>query len=308
MTSTALTSLSPQQLAARKKGVGGSDVATILGLNPYKTALELYAEKRGEVEPHDLSENEAVEAGIVLEDAIADLAARRMSKRDGGEVKLRRCNRTISNPKYPWLTVNIDRDVVGQERGVEIKNVGAWAAGSWGAPGTDEVPEYYLPQPHTYMIVKEYPVWTVAGYFGGADLRLYEVARDREFHELILDATRDFWQHVVEGRPPAFDVGHPNALKALRRLYPGTDGTKVYADTATEHWYAVYQDSEKFANAYASAAALAKNHLLHTMKTAAMLEFADGSVLTRKEVERKAYSVEATKYIDARFKKAKETK
>jgi putative phage-type endonuclease len=232
---TGMSTLSPKQLEARKSGVGGSDVATILGLNPYKTALELYHEKREDVAPYDLSENDSVEAGIVLEDAIADLAARRMTKKEGREVKLRRCNLTLTNPKYPWLKAHIDRDVVGQERGVEIKNVGAWAAKSWGEPGTDEIPEYYLPQPHTYMIVKGYPAWTVAGYFGGADLRLYEVAKDQEFHDLIIDATNDFWKCVLAGTPPEFDPGHPNALRALRRLYPGTDGTKVAAPASAEH-------------------------------------------------------------------------
>src|SRR6185369_13191468 len=169
--------LTTEQLAARK--IGGSDVACILGLNPFKTALELYAEKRGELEPADLSENENVEAGVVLEDAIADLTARRMTRRLGREIKLRRCNLTLTHPKYDWLTIHIDRDVVGEDRGVEIKNVGARAARFWGEQDTDEIPDYYLPQPHTYMLVKDYPAWTVSGYFGGSDLRLYEIAANK---------------------------------------------------------------------------------------------------------------------------------
>src|SRR6185369_4652312 len=114
--------LTTQQIAARK--IGGSDVSCILGLNPWKTPLELYAEKRGEIEPEDLSENEAVEAGNIMEDAIAELTARRMTKRLGREIKLRRCKTTLVHPKHDWLTVHIDRDVVGEDQGVELKNVG----------------------------------------------------------------------------------------------------------------------------------------------------------------------------------------
>ena len=102
--------LTKEQLAVRK--VGGSDVATILGLNPFKSAVELYHEKRGTIDVDDLSDNLAVEAGNVLEDGIAELAASRMTRQWGRPVKLRRCNMTLSHPKYDWLTIHIDRDVV----------------------------------------------------------------------------------------------------------------------------------------------------------------------------------------------------
>lgn len=294
--------LTTEQLQARK--VGGSDVATILGLNPWKTALELYAEIKGEIERVDLSENEAVEAGNVLEDGIADLAARRMTRKYGRTIKLRRCNLTLSNPKYPWLTAHIDRDVVGEERGVEIKNVGARAARFWGEEGTDEIPEYYLPQPHTYMLVKEYPAWTEAGYFGGADLRLYEIAENKEFQELIVEQTHEFWhKHVLAGVPPPFDPGHAAAERAIKRLYPGTNGATLTADATLEHWRAVMEEAAELQKRYEKSAELAKCHLLSAMGEAAILKFVDGCSLTRKKVDRKAYVVEGTTYIDARIKK-----
>lgn len=294
--------LTTEQLAARK--VGGSDVPVILGLNPWKTALELYGEKRGELEPQDLSANENVEAGVILEDGIATLTERRMGRRLGRDIKLRRCNLTLSHPKYPWLTCHIDRDVVGEDRGVEIKNVGARAAMHWGEEDTDQIPDYYLPQPHTYMLVKDYPVWTVSGYFGGSDLRLYEIARDREFEGLIVEETHKFWhEHVLKGIPPAFDPGHPAATRALKRIYPGTNGAELIADAGLEHWKSVLQESDELAKRYEKSAELAKLHLLGAMGDAAILKFGDGLSMVRKKVARKAYTVEATEYIDARIKK-----
>jgi len=297
--------LTTDQLQARK--IGGSDVATILGLNPYKTPLELWAEKTGRIEPENLDDNEAVEAGNVMEDAIATLTAKRMSRRLGREIKLRRCNLTLSNPKYPWLTAHIDRDVVGEERGVEIKNVGWRMARDWGEQGTDEIPDHYLPQPHTYMLVKDYPVWTVSSYFGGSELRLYEVERDKSMEEVIVEETHKFWhEHVLKDVEPAFDPGHKAASKALKRLYPGTNGAELKADAALEHWRAVYEDACAAKARYDKAAELAKDHILYSMGEAAVMRFADGSTFTRKKVLRKAYVVEATEYIDGRLKKPKE--
>jgi len=296
--------LTKEQLAARK--VGGSDVATILGLNPFKSVVELYHEKRGTIDVDDLSDNLAVEAGNVLENGIAELAASRMTRQWGRPVKLRRCNLTLSHPKYDWLTIHIDRDVVGEDRGVELKNVGARAARNWGEPGTDEIPDYYLPQPMTYMLIKDYPVWTVAGYFGGDDLRLYELQRDKDWDEIIITKTHDFWfKNVLEGVPPAIDVEGPRALEILRRVYPGTDGSTVEGGDDLEHWRFVCQEAAEKANMYEKMSENAKAHLLAVLGEGAILTFPSGASLERKLVERKEFTVAASKHYQARFKKGK---
>lgn len=292
--------LTKRQLALRK--IGGSDVATILGLNPYKSAVELYHEKRGTIEVIDLDANENVEAGNVLEDAIADLAARHMSRQWNRPVKLRRCNQTLVHAIHDWLTVHIDRDVVGEDRGVECKNVGARAAKGWGEALTDQIPEYYLPQPHTYMLVKNYPVWTVAAYFGGADLRLYEIERDREWDEIIIARTQEFWRCVETGTAPSIDVDAPRALEIVKRIYPGTSGEIVVASEDDEHWRAVVQDAEAKVKFYQAVADSGRAHLLAQMGDAALMRFRE-SVLERKLVRRKAYEVAATEYVSARFKR-----
>ena len=299
--------LTKEQLAIRK--VGGSDVATILGLNPYKTAVELYHEKRGTLDLIDLSGNIAVEAGNVLEDGIAELAAAHMSRAWGRTVKLRRSNLTLVHPDYDWITVHIDRDVVGEERGVEIKNVGAQAARNWGPQGTDEIPDYYLPQPHTYMLVKSYPVWTVAGYFGGADLRLYEVDRSKEWDDLIVERTHDFWNGVLEGVPPPIDLTDKAAERLVKRLYPGTDGTEQLCNSADlEHWFEVLRQAKAQIANYEMVEKGAMNHLLYAMKNSAVMEFPGGWKLTRKLVKRKGYVVEDTSYMQTKIMKPKGAK
>lgn len=295
--------LTIEQVRARK--VGGSDVATILGLNPYKSRVELYHEKRGTIEVEDFSENLPVEAGNVLEDGIAQLAALHMARLWNREVRLRRCNQTLVHPKYEWITVHIDRDVVGEDRGVELKNVGARAARWWGAQMTDEIPPHYLPQPHTYMLVKDYPVWTTAGYFGGADLRLYEIERDPEWDEIIVEETRIFWyEHVLKGEPPAFEIGTPDnpgrdaprAHAIAKRLYKGTNGQTVIANADDEHWRYVIERAREQRLRYEKIEQLLNAHFLDRVGDGALLEFADGTKLARtfrKEYTRKPSLVKA---------------
>lgn len=294
-----------EQLAIRK--IGGSDVATIMGLNPYKSAYELYFEKIRAIEPIDLSENLAVEAGNLLEDGIADLTEKRMARRLNRAIKLRRCNLTLTHPKYEWLTVHIDRDVQGEERGVELKNVGWRSAHQWGAEGSDEIPSYYLPQPHTYMLVKNYPVWTVSAYLGGGELRLYEVERSKEWDQEIIEATHDFWyNHVLKGIPPELDITSPRALGALKRVYPGTDGTTI-AGNATLDAFAIARAEAKAAIArYEKLVEGCDAHLLQAMGNAAMMTMGDGSTFVRKLVKRKAYTVDAAEFVQLSLKKAKD--
>jgi putative phage-type endonuclease len=315
--------LTPEQLSRRK--IGGSDVATILGLNPFKTELELYFEKTGVIPPEDLSENEAVAAGNLLEDGIADLAAWHLARIWNKPVKLRRCNLTLSHPKYDWLTVHIDRDVQGEDRGVEIKNVGYYAARWWGQnQAEDGVPEYHKPQVHTYLLVKGYPAWTVAGYFGGRDLRVYDLERSREWDELIVESTHDFWfNNVLKGVPPdPKDVPAKRRFEVAQRVYPGTTGEYLVADDLGEivvpndddskggflsvspnrarQMYNVACAKEKAAHADAE---LLKGSLLLAMGEAAVLSFPDGTTFTRKLVKRKGYTVAASECIRSTFKK-----
>ena len=107
--------ITEQQREARMHGIGGSDAGVILGVSPYKSAVELYLEKTGQAEPPDLSDNEAVEMGNWLEPVAADLFAKRL------RLKLRRVNETLADRRHPFLMAHLDRRVVGERALVEIK-------------------------------------------------------------------------------------------------------------------------------------------------------------------------------------------
>lgn len=287
--------LTPEQLAARK--IGGSDIGTILGLNPWSTPLDLYRQMIGEAPGFE--ENDATQAGNVMEPAIAELYELRSGR------KVRRSNITHTHPVHDFLTAHLDRVVVGEKRGVEIKNVGRNMVRYWGESGSDEVPPYYLAQVHHYMLVVDYPAWDVAAYFGGGDIGIFPVERSEAWDDMIIDGARAFWECVQTRTPPKFDPTHPAAMSALKRIYPGTDGSTVEGDETMLAWSTVERDSSEHAKHYDEICDGAKAHLLDFMGEASVLKLPDGSSYTRKTIQRKAFEVEATEYVQLKFVKAK---
>ncbi len=285
-------------LKSRQSGLGGSDIATLFGINPYSTKLELYMQKRGEIEP--TADTRLTRTGRAMEQVIAVMVA----EREGA--KLRKINRTLRHPKHDFLIAHIDRDYVGVRKGLEIKNVSPRMAYLWGKDGTpDAVAEHYLPQPHHYMLVLDYDLFDVAAYFGGDDLRVYPMARDPEMDELIVDSAHDFWHnHVLAGIPPEPDFDHKSTLPMLRRLYPGTNGETVIASELDEtllYWAKVAEDAAAKAHQYEEVAKSAKNHLLAAMGEAAILRLDGQRAMVRKVISKKPYEVSASSYVDVRF-------
>jgi hypothetical protein len=123
---------------------------------------------------------------------------------------------------------------------------------------------------------------------------------------MIIEADHDLWECVQRGEPPEPDWEHPHTMSAIRKLYPGTNGKTVDATESDDAWRRVFAESSEYAGAYAAQAETAKAHLVWKMGEAAILRFADGKALRRKEIKRKGYTVEDTSYIDARIATIKE--
>lgn len=289
-----------QFMLARQSGLGGSDIATLMGINPFSTRLELYLQKRGEIAP--TPDNSRTKAGRVMEQVIAAMVAERTGN------KLRRVNRTLRHYKHDFLIAHIDRDFVGVRKGLEIKNVSPRMGYLWGKDGqADVIAEYYVPQPHHYMLVLDYPEFDVAAYFGGDDLRIYPMERDPEMDEIIIDMAHDFWhKNVLAGVPPEPEFDHAATLPMFKRLYPGTNGETIEADEMIQHWAKVAEDAAKRVSEYEKVVEGAKNHLLAYMGESAVLKLEGNRVFRRKVINKKAFTVDATSYVDARFSTSRE--
>jgi putative phage-type endonuclease len=196
-------------LKERQRGIGGSDVGAILGVNKWKTPFEVYLEKTEEItEVKETSE--AAYWGTELE----ELVAKEFSKRTGK--KVRRDSRHLVHPKYPFMVANIDRRVVRENAILECKTANQFLAKEWDG---DEVPASYILQCQHYMSVTGAEKCYIACLIGGQRFVWKEIQRDEELIDMIILAEMDFWKNHVEKKvPPALD-GSSAAEKYLKERY-----------------------------------------------------------------------------------------
>jgi putative phage-type endonuclease len=187
-------------LDARKAGIGGSDVAGILGLSKWKTPYSVWLDKTGQAA--DTEDNEAMKWGRLLEAPIRQEYAERT-----GRVVLMP-DEMLRHPRHDFMLANLD-GMTDDGRVVEIKT--ARAATGWGEAGSDQVPQDYMFQVQHYMAVTGFKVADIAVLIGGSDFRLYEVPADAELQDMMIDAEADFWRRVQENDPPE-PVSYADAL------------------------------------------------------------------------------------------------
>ena len=199
----------------RRQGIGGSDVAAILGVSPWKTALDVYLDKIGEAPP--IEETEAMYWGNVLEDVVAQEFARRM------DVRVERRNTMFRHRKYPELLGNIDRYIVGTGAILECKTTSGFNRDQWGEQGTDEIPMHYLCQVQHYMNVLDKKAAWVAVLIDGRDFRVYCIDRNNELCDIMTDKCVTFWRdYVLTGTPPPASNRHDVELLYAAGGYEGT--------------------------------------------------------------------------------------
>lgn len=184
--------INAQWLEARKQGIGGSDAAGVLGMSKYATPLTVWLDKTGRSEPKDLSDNEKVYWGTVLEDVVAKEFAKRHP-----DMRVRRRNAMLVSKERPWAFASIDRIVTTEDGRIgilEIKTAGGYMAGDW----EDGIPDYYIPQPTHYLAVTGFDFYAVAVLIGGNDYREFFVERDEEDIAALVEREDIFWHRYVE--------------------------------------------------------------------------------------------------------------
>lgn len=202
-------------VAARKNSIGGSDAATVLGLNPYSSPYALWAEKTGALTPEDISGKEAVRLGVFLEPYVAQRFCEETGK------KVRRENYILRNDEYPWAHANVDRLVIGERAGLECKTTSALNLRKFKG---GEYPANYYCQCMHYMAVTGYEKWYLAVLIGNHDFRVFEIFRDEEEIRALMETEQAFWECVENKTPPAVD-GREATSEALDDLYADEGNT-----------------------------------------------------------------------------------
>lgn len=206
-------------LSLRKGYIGGSDAGAVIGLNPYKSAYTLWAEKTGKIP--EFEGNITTRVGAYLE----ELVARMFTEETGKSV--RRMNKMLVNDAYPFACADLDRVVVGDGAILEIKTTNSIPVMKKLRKG--EFPETYYAQIMHYLAVSGMQKAYLAVLIECRDFKIFELDRDEAEIAALMDAERHFWDLVQRDIPPVAD-GTDSTTKTVAQIYPASSEEAGVAD------------------------------------------------------------------------------
>jgi len=197
-------------LKERRTGIGGSDVPGVLGISPYSTPYTVWADKIGLLPEKEYTE--AMRQGTDLEAYVT----RRFCEETG--LKAHGKNQIIRNPNYPYALANIDRRIVGERAGLEVKTCSPFRLPDFEG---DDYPPEYLAQCLHYLGVTDWDRWYLAVLILGTEFRVYKIERTDYISEIedIQKQVNDFWTtYVIPKVSPPVD-GTAATGAAIANIY-----------------------------------------------------------------------------------------
>lgn len=286
-------SLTPEQHEMRRSGVGASEAASACGLG-YQQTVELWLLKTGQAEPDDLSRNRDVLFGQHMEaGGIAYWSALR-------ETPVTYPMPTVRHPEHSFIFATPDAQI-SERRGLQFKTMDFWRFKLLQELGVAEViPEVVL-QVQQEMLVMDWDS-DVITILVGKDLHDIEVERNERLQSLIVERESLFWDHVQRRVPPPVDFSRDGALRCVQALHP-----KIKTGDVVR----LSEEAAAFWEAYEKAGRTARELLdkkRPAWKASVLGEIGDhyggllpdGRLVRRKTIEKKAYTVAATEYLDVR--------
>ena len=202
-------------LRLRGQYIGGSDAAAVVGMNPFSSPYALWAEKTGK--KPGFEGNLATEVGTYLEEFVAQKFAEITGK------KVRKCNYSFLNRQYPFAIANIDREIVGEDAGLEIKTTDSLNIKKF---KNGEFPENYYCQCVHYLAVTGKKRWYLAVLIGNKEFKWFVIERDEAEISALMGAEADFWECVKNDTPPEID-GSKATTDAITTIYAEGNGDIV---------------------------------------------------------------------------------
>jgi predicted phage-related endonuclease len=203
----------------RRYFIGGSDARIIMG-DDEAALVRLWREKRGEVEPEDLSGNLIVQLGTVTEDL-----NRRWYEANTGQV-VTDVQRLVRHSAIRWMAATLDGRIEGSDAVFEAKFMLPWNFSEEAAA------EKYMPQLQHNMFVIAARTAVLSVITGGGKWVEILAHADPLYQHLIVTAERKFWRCVESGEPPSlFGVEPPKPrLEAVRIV--DMSGSNTWAEFA----------------------------------------------------------------------------
>lgn len=202
----------------RKLGIGGSDAGAVIGLNPYKSAYTLWAEKTGRIP--EFEGNLTTEVGSYLEEFVAKLFEKETGK------KVRRKNKMLVNTDYPWAFGDVDRLIVGEKALLEIKTTNSIPIMKQ-LRNSEEFPEAYYAQVVHYLAVSGLEKAYLAVLIGCRDFKVFELERDEDEIAALMGAEERFWEGCVKAVTPPPTDGLASTTDTITSLYPESNDDTI---------------------------------------------------------------------------------
>lgn len=214
-------------LEERRRGIGGSDVAAIAGIDEYSSPIKVYLIKTGQFSPPEAGE--AAYWGNQLEDVVAKEFLKRYINDNidqfneiGKMPKVQRCNKMFCHDDHDFMFANLDREIICPIKGkgiLECKTANQFMSDEWAG---EDVPNKYLLQVQHYLSITGYSYAYIAVLIGGQKFKYYFIPRHEEMIEYIIDIESAFWNnHVIPKIPPVID-GQDSTVEMMKIMYPGS--------------------------------------------------------------------------------------
>ncbi|MBI0296748.1 YqaJ viral recombinase family protein [Streptomyces sp. PRKS01-29] len=220
---------SPEWHAARANGIGGSEIAAVLGLSPYESRFSLWHRKKNLVEPAEQSD--VMEWGHRLEDAIVGKYAEEHPEQTVVPAA------TYHAPGRPWWIVNPDRLAINPDGSIDVVEAkNQRMDDEWGEPGTDQVPIWYRCQVAWYCGALAARRGRLPVLIGGSEYREYVVEPTAAEIETLAEAGAEFMRTLADNERPDID-GHSATYQVVKALPEGLEDVDVPVTEADRDRY-----------------------------------------------------------------------
>lgn len=277
----------------RKHSIGASEVASVLGISPYRSAYEMWMEKTGKVAPWP--GNTATQLGKQVEPFLLDRAEEKY-----GQISR---NVRLASPNGAPLSATLDGLVVDSHHPIECKTaglLGGFATGDWGKAFTDQIPDYYLVQVQAQLYCSGADLAHVFALLGTRGVVEYAVPRDDALIKIIVSRCSQWWEtHMAKRVEP--EIKTPPPLELMKRLYR-TPNKVTLLDGAAGQILDVYESAKKDLRRAEEVFELAQSTTIAMLGDAEEGLLPDGRRVTYYEQHRKSYIVKECSYRVLRVK------
>jgi len=310
-------------LSERKAGLGGSDMAAVLGVEgAFKTAYEVWDEKvngfiKNHPNPYPLMLGRLLEEPLIKK--YNEVNQENAKSMDGS---------FVSSKEYPFLKAHVDGFVESESKVLEIKTTDEFNKSKWGPDGSAIIPEYYYAQIAHYMLVldceyadlmvgfiskevrNQINVLLMDCHLSGTEVdlssivndietRTYHFKRNEKIDEIIIKESSDFWNNYVLKRiPPLKDFSNKRFIDLVKSQNISVElGQSIIFPDDMVELKNKYVSLRKAISELENGCESIKSRFIDFMGKNEIGEFPDGDKFIRKLIERKESYCKAGKYV-----------